>query len=434
MILRATTIALGLACVAGVGLSQVPVPAGGCYHSAFTPNYPAGGAYGHADFESLAQKKIAIEMFYTGWPSNRVPDFPVAQCNAIVALGSVPHITWEPWVNGFPYVLDGIIDGSYDSYIIGYAEQTKDWGKPLFIRVGHEMNGNWYPWGGSSNGGSTFDTFGDPGKADGPERFVAAFRHIRHLFDSVGVTNVSWVWAPNNFSTPYENWNQPENYYPGDDAVDWIGLDGYNWGSSQSWSNWSSFYDTFREIYDRFKTSSKPMMIAEFASTELGGSKSQWIRDVFLYTRLIFTRVKAITWFNINKETDWRINSTAAALAAYQQSVADSFYLSSITSTGVSSDSHRRVEFQFDPPSPNPSNGAVRLTFRLPAEMECSLRIYNVLGQEVRGLFAGTVGRGEHVCYWDTKDNIGNDVTSGFYFAVLRTERDRVAQKVIIAK
>jgi len=425
---------LGLACAAGNAWPQVPVPTDGCYHSAFTPNYPAGGAYGHADFESLAQKKIAIEMFYTGWPTNRVADFPASQCDAIVALGSVPHITWEPWVSGVPYNLDGIIDGLFDSYLTGYASQVRTWGRPLFIRLGHEMNGNWYPWDGTHNGGSTLDGFGDPARADGPERFVAAFRHVRHLFDSLGVKNVSWVWAPNNYSTPYEDWNQPENYYPGDDAVDWIGLDGYNWGSSQTWSNWSSFYDTFREIYDRFKTKPQPMMIAEFASTELGGSKSQWIRDVFLYTKAIFKRVKAITWFNINKETDWRINSSALALAAYQQSVADAYFLSSVPVVGVLSDAPQKVDFQFDAPSPNPANGVVRLSFRLPAQAEYSLRIYNLLGQEVRELSRGTADRGEHVSTWDTRDNGGNIVGSGFYIAVLQTERHRGVQKVIIVK
>src|SRR5512140_1221762 len=113
-----------VACVfvyGGATYAQVPEPAIGCYHSAFTPNYAAGGAYGHDDFELLAQKKIAIEMFYLGWSTNRTPDFPKAQCDVIVQKGAIPHLTWEPWVNGFPYPLDGIITGTYDSYIIGCA-------------------------------------------------------------------------------------------------------------------------------------------------------------------------------------------------------------------------------------------------------------------------------------------------------------------------
>jgi hypothetical protein len=426
------------ACLVALGTlaspAQIPVPASGCYHAAFTPNYPAGGSYGHQNFDSLAGKPIAIEMFYTGWPANHSPDFPVSTCNTIVSLGCVPHLTWEPWVSGSPYPLDGIINGSYDTYIIGYAVQVKNWGKPLFIRVGHEMNGNWYPWCGSNNGGSTLTGFGDPGKADGPERFVTAFRRVRHLFDSVGVSNVAWIWCANNFSTPYEAWNQPEQFYPGDDVVDWIGLDGYNWGSSQSWSNWSSFYDTFNEIYNRFKTSPKPLMIAEFASTELGGSKSQWIRDVFLYTKVVFPRIKALTWFNINKETDWRINSSDAAVTAYRQSLADAYYLSSVPSSAVSERENRAAGIRFDVPTPNPANGAVRLSFTLPSAMECRVVIHNVLGQEVRRLGQDGYGPGTHTIAWDTRDEQGTDVPSGFYIVALQTGLSVSPQKLIIIR
>jgi beta-mannanase len=144
----------------------------------------------------------------------------------MLPLSSIPHITWEPWTGGTPYALDVIINGRWDSYIAGYANQAKFWSKPLFIRVGHEMNGDWYPWGGKNNGGSIVNGFGDSTKPDGPERFISAFRHIRHVFDSVGVANVSWIWSPNNFSSTSDTWNSPESYYPGDDVVDWIGFDG----------------------------------------------------------------------------------------------------------------------------------------------------------------------------------------------------------------
>ncbi len=415
-------------------LAQIPVPTSGCYHAAFTPNYPAGGAYGHQNFDSLAGKPIAIEMFYTGWPSNHAPDFPAATCNAIVALGSVPHLTWEPWVSGFPYPLDGILIGSYDLYILGYAAQVKAWGKPLFIRVGHEMNGNWYPWCGANNGGSTLNGFGDPTKADGPERFVASYRHIRRLFDSVGVSNVTWIWCVNNFSTPYEAWNQPEQYYPGDDVVDWIGLDGYNWGATQTWSTWTSFYDTFNEVYNRFKTSTKPLMIAEFASAEFGGSKSQWIAETFLYTKAVFPRIKALTWFNINKETDWRINSSVVALASYHQSVADAYYLSSVPASSVQEQEHGAPQFRFYAPVPNPANGAVRLAFDLPTAMDCRMVIHNILGQEIRSFAMERYGSGNHAISWDTRDARGVDVPSGFYIATLETARSLYSQKLIIIR
>lgn len=420
--------------VGGSVHAQVPVPVNGCYHSAFTPNYPAGGAYGHDDFESLAQKKIAIEMFYTGWPVNRTADFPKGQCDAIVLKDALPHITWEPWVNGFPYALDGIISGSYDSYIVGYASAVKSWAKPLFIRLGHEMNGDWYPWGGKNNGGGTMNGFGDPAVADGPERFIAAYRRVHRLFDSVGVTNVSWIWCPNNGSAPNEPWNQPEHFYPGDDVVDWIGLDGYNWGASQTWSGWGSFYDTFKDIYNKFKSSSKPLMIAEFASTELGGDKGKWIRDAYLFNKLLFPRIKAITWFNINKETDWRINSTGGALSGYQSAVSDPYYLSEIVTTATEERAGELpAGFRVDDAYPNPFNGFVVIPFVAPNGEPVRIQIFDVLGQEVVSATVAGTGTTSHF-HWDGTDDRRNHVASGLYLAVFRTSVFMNSKKLLYTK
>ncbi len=55
----------------------------------------------------------------------------------------------------------------------------------------------------------------------------------------------------------------------------------------------------------------------EIASTEIGGSKAQWISDMFATLESSFPRIKGFTWFNINKETDWRITSSESATASF---------------------------------------------------------------------------------------------------------------------
>jgi mannan endo-1,4-beta-mannosidase len=53
------------------------------------------------------------------------------------------------------------------------------------------------------------------------------------------------------------------------------------------------------------------------ASAEIGGDKAVWITDAFQQLASSkYARVVGAYWFNMNKETDWRINSSAAALAA----------------------------------------------------------------------------------------------------------------------
>ena len=67
-------------------------------------------------------------------------------------------------------------------------------------------------------------------------------------------------------------------------------------------------------------------MIAETASTEVGGDKAAWITNSFasdLPGRL--PRVRAVIWWDHVGETDWRVNSSAAALAAYRSVAASPF-------------------------------------------------------------------------------------------------------------
>jgi len=376
----------------------IPVPEYGCYHAAFTGNNT------HKEFVEIAKKEIAIEMFFTGWPSSKIPDFPESKCNEIVSYGSIPHITWMPQVSGSPYPLDGIINGNYDNYIRGYAKQVKNWGKPLFIRLGHEFNGDWYTYGGAKNGGGTKNGFGDPTKPDGPERFISAYRRVHDLFKEEGVKNVVWIWCPNNGSSPNESWNVPENYYPGDEYVDWIGFDGYNFGKTQSWSGWIEFFDIYSSLYQKFVSYNKPMMIAEFASVEIGGSKSEWIRKAYsIYLKYSFPKIKAVTWFHIRKyegtvDTDWRINSSDLSLKAYQDAIADSYYLPRIVSTDVKEKTFER-KFLLEQNYPNPFNPSTIIRYHLPEKNFTVLKVYDILGREIStlvneykdaGTYAGT--------------------------------------------
>src|SRR5919201_465436 len=114
---------------------------------------------------------------------------------------------------------------------------------------------------------------------NGPSKFIAAWQRIRRIFDAAGAQNAVWVWCPNATNNPDVSWNSWRNYYPGDKFVDWVGLDGYNWGTTQSWSRWQSFADIVRPIYRDYGRK-KPIMIAETASAETGGDKAAWIRSL----------------------------------------------------------------------------------------------------------------------------------------------------------
>ena len=140
---------------------------------------------------------------------------------------------------------------------------------------------------------------------------------LGEIFREEGATNVQCIWSPNvaySGSTPFGD------LYPGDAYVDWVGLDGYNGGRALS-QRWLSFSQIFMASYETLAAmGSKPMMITETASTELGGDKAAWIRQGLLNDiPSKFPRVHAVIWFNENKETDWRVNSSPQSLAAYRE-------------------------------------------------------------------------------------------------------------------
>jgi beta-mannanase len=258
-------------------------------------------------------------MWYVGWGGGGKAsgEFDPLQMNAVTARGAMPVVTWMPWEgdlgpNQPAYALRTILAGTHDAYIRRWARAAAAWGRPFYLRFAHEMNGNWYPWSPGLNGNTSAE-------------FVAAWRRIHDIFHQEGAANVRWVWSPNVLTAGAGPFTA---MYPGDAYVDWVALGGYNFGPAQPFGVWQSLGQIFGHSYDQLTAlTSRPVMIAETASTEAGGHKAAWITQGLLTdvpTRL--PRVRAVIWFHENKEADWRINSSAAALAAFRQIAASATY------------------------------------------------------------------------------------------------------------
>jgi Cellulose binding domain/Glycosyl hydrolase family 26 len=265
----------------------------------------------------------ASVMWFNAWATGAA--FPVAEAKALWSQGILPHFTWEPWntslgVNDAGQIhLQDIINGSWDSYIRARAAEFASVGAPLLVRFGHEFNGNWYPWAVSTNG-------------DDPSLFVRAYQHVHDVVRAAGATNVQWVWAFSNSSTPSASWNDPALAYPGSSYVDWVGIDGYNWGLDPSWdptgNHWTSFSDIFSSAYQQARTiaPNKPVMIAEFASSEDGGDKAAWIQAMSSQLQAgSWPDLKLLTYFDQDKEELWSGSSSAATLAAFTSWVKQPF-------------------------------------------------------------------------------------------------------------
>ena len=83
---------------------------------------------------------------------------------------------------------------------------------------------------------------------------------------------------------------------------------------------------------------------------------------------------------------------------------------------------------------PNPFNPDTTLRFSLPEAADIDLGIYDPKGQKVRKLLSGTKTAGMHSCLWDAKDNNGNKVASGIYFAVLSYQGKQLSRKLLLMK
>jgi beta-mannanase len=130
------------------------------------------------------------------------------------------------------------------------------------------------------------------------------------------------VFSPNVTDEPRTDANRMERYYPGDDVVDVLALDGYNWGTVRGWSTWTSFEDVFRGGYDRIaRIGSQPIWFAEVASAEAGGDKPAWVADMFAGAEAAFPRLEALIWFDERKEADWRIASRPEVVAAFRSAL-----------------------------------------------------------------------------------------------------------------
>ncbi len=295
--------------------ADAPKPAdnSGCYFGVFREGAPSNMSI-LKSLEKQTGKKFTSVMWYQDWSTPFFADV----CDRVVKRGAVPHIVWEPWLwsSREAIKLDNIIAGEWDDHIRTWAKDIKVWGKPIFIRWGHEFNIIDYPWSIERNGKD-------------PKKYVAAYRHVKDIFNKEGASNAKFVWCPMRESWPMEKWNDMQLAYPGDEYVDWIGLDGYNWGTTQSWSQWQSFTELFRNVGREMwrKHPGKPIMIAEFACAVEGGDKAKWISNMTEELKKM-PYFKNINWFDLKKETDWRADSSPKVFDAFKKMVNDPYYSS----------------------------------------------------------------------------------------------------------
>ncbi len=286
-------------------------PASGCYIGAFIErdsavmgNIPA--------FEELTKRKHASYFTYVGYGR----PFPLEWVRKVARNGGAPHIAFEP-NDGLEEVKDG-------SYLRAWARDAARAKCPIFLRWASEMNGPWTKYGGK------------------PSVYIDRFRLVSRVMKEEA-PNVAMVWTP--FAEPAK---YIPDYYPGDDFVDWVGVNIYSVyihnGDIKRPSHDEDPVAFLKTVYDLY-AAKKPIHISEFAATiYCKGTKQDTVdwaigKTTRFYTALReqFPRVKSVNWFCLDTvqaglaSNNYSLLSDGRMLANYRTLVADKYFLSQVS-------------------------------------------------------------------------------------------------------
>lgn len=221
------------------------------------------------------------------------------------AIPGIPFVTIQPWKYGggqqqTDFELQDTINGSHDKSYHQIAKAIASYRQVTLVRIMHEMNGFWYPWGHVGN-----NTPGD---------YIKAWRHIVTIFRNEGATNALFVWSPN--VVRFLDDKNIAQYWPGKDWVDFAGMVGY--GKAES-----SADETYRETLTRiYALTSKPIIVTETGSD--GPYKAQWIESFGRWLKAN-PRVVGFIWTDKPKgdlaNGNWGMTTDRLSIAAFKKTI-----------------------------------------------------------------------------------------------------------------
>jgi hypothetical protein len=267
-----------------------PVPLSAKPHSylgVYVPGVPDSTA-GLTAFSARTGTHPNLVVYYSGW----YEPFRSTFAAAVAARGAVPLVQIDP--AGIDLSLAA--KGRYDKFLAAYAQAVRGYGHPVIVSIGHEMNGNWFPWG--------------RGKTQ-PADFVRAWRHIVKVFRAWGAYNVTWLWTVNSLAGGPGAAVDPRPWWPGADYVTWVGIDGYYFHRAETFT--ALFGPTISTVR-RF--TGDPVLITETGVAPVAG-KAAKIPGLFAGARS--AGVLGVVWFDASGYRDWRIDRDQAALAAFRK-------------------------------------------------------------------------------------------------------------------
>ncbi|MBC6999396.1 glycosyltransferase [Cytophaga sp. FL35] len=261
--------------------------------------------------ENTAGLKFNLVSVYSAW-NNQNDSLLESTLTEIIDRGYTPLLTWEPWSSLMEQkdsisdlgkenkVLFHTVHGVFDNYIRKTANLLKNTGSSVFLRFAHEFDNPYYPW---SNSGKNTN-----------EDFIAAWKHIHHIFREEGAHNVLWVWNPWKSTDAFD-------YYPGELYVDWLGLNILDYGPYNKGGKHYSFNELYAPFEELQQKIDKPVLLSEFGSVNEKGAQTNWIKKAFKIIDQTDSEIKGLVFFNskvdnnlptsysgLEQRLDWSVN------------------------------------------------------------------------------------------------------------------------------
>ena len=272
----------------------------------------------YSNMQTWENKPNAVGTEYVTWcPRDITYTFDIAQ--ELWTDNNVPEIVWQPEDLGCKTDTSDpdtqIASGQWDTYMTDFFNAAKTFlagpdgvygtsdDRRIYIRFAHEPNGNWYPWSPAYSGST-----------DTPADYINMWIHVVTMARNMGLdsNHIQFMW---NVNTTDVGAYTAEELFPGNTYLNWVSIDGYNWGTSTSYGTWQTAEQVFGNMISRVKTlSTLPLAITEVGSVSYTSSgesvsaKAAWITDYF-NNFIPGNAIKMTCWFNIDQsgEKDWAI-------------------------------------------------------------------------------------------------------------------------------
>jgi hypothetical protein len=290
--------------------SRIDVPSCGVLWGLFKPRQPVPGkshwSAHYGKVERRIGRRFDVVKDYEDWSHGTT--FPSGPEAHFARKGHGRRILYYSWNathygNGGKVSYRSIAHGAWDRSVIRpEARRLKHYHHKVFLDFNHE-----------------FDSHAQAGHGS-PAQYVAAYRHIHHVFHRVGVHNVIWSWVSTGW---IGNAKTIRRSYPGRRFVDWIGYDPYNFAycAGSPWrSPLKSFNVFYRWVGRQHNMRGKPLLLSEYASAPSSRVK-HWYASVAGALRKL-PRIKAAIQFSGPSPSgcDFSLVDLPAAMAGFAHS------------------------------------------------------------------------------------------------------------------